>query len=53
MEFQNLIKQSSMLRTVLDNIDEECVEDAEVARCIEKLQRDLGGFGQFVSDNCE
>jgi hypothetical protein len=50
MEFQNLIKASSILKVVLGNISVEDIEEKELADCIEKLKADLGSFDSLADE---
>ncbi len=50
MEYQHLIKASSMIRAVLENIIEEDVADNEMSGNIEKLKNHLEGFDEIIED---
>ena len=50
MEFQNLIKASSILQVVLGNICVEDIEEKEIADYIEKLKTDLGNFNGIADE---
>lgn len=50
MEYQNLIKASSMLRAVLWNIVGEDTSDNEMSRSIQRLKADLEGLGDLTEE---
>lgn len=50
MEFQNLIKASSMARVVLGNIIEESNAEGEMEKSIKKLKEDLTKLEKIIEE---
>lgn len=50
MEFQNLIRASSMIREVLGNMLQDSTAEVDIVKSIEKLKADLSGFDNLIDD---
>lgn len=50
MEFQNLIKASSMIRNVLGNMSQDIAAEGEMEENIEKLKADLRKFENLIEE---